>query len=259
MPSRYRFTRAFPWLSVLRVNEMPNLTGVSASPLNSDRDDALNDAISSGVGGRPCKSNVRRRIMVRRSASGRGRRPLDSRAASRKTSIGFRDHLPSITAGSGDLASGRMAHQSDFGGFRVIPSGQWAPCSIHRRRSATSAVESGLPPRGISGFSPEIFSMSRLDFGSPGTTASPSSPPLRRPSAVAIERPPLATFSPWQERQRASRSGAIRSRKESSSAPSRARAARRAAGFKGDVPRGGWGDPPGTIEALHRSQPNLAA
>ncbi len=54
-----------------------------------------------GVGGRPVRSNVRRRIKVRRSASGAGVNPRSSMAASRNRSIGFRGQprQASLTAG----------------------------------------------------------------------------------------------------------------------------------------------------------------
>ena len=66
-----------------------------------------NASTSSGVGGRPVRSKVTRRIRVRRSASGEGRIPCSSSPRRTNGSIRFRDHAGSETAGRGRSAAGR--------------------------------------------------------------------------------------------------------------------------------------------------------
>ena len=79
---------------------------------------------------------------------------------------------------------------------------------------ATSAVESGFPFWGISGWSPAIISRSTLSSGLPGTIAGPPFAPSSSASGESSARDfPWASRSPWQCRQRRSRIGATLSRK----------------------------------------------
>ena len=65
-------------------------------------------SVSAGVGGRPVKSYVARRIKVNLSAAGAGERPLDSSLARMKASMGLRTHLRFLTRGVSG-AAGRNA------------------------------------------------------------------------------------------------------------------------------------------------------
>src|SRR4051794_18992049 len=77
---------------------------------------ARNDATSSGVGGRPVRSNVARRIQVRRSAGGAGAIPGELDAAARKSSISLPVRAGSLTAGGGSRRTGWNAHQRRWAG-----------------------------------------------------------------------------------------------------------------------------------------------
>src|SRR5690349_6849199 len=90
-------------------------------------------AISSGVGGRPIKSNVARRMSVRRSGAGDGARPFASNRARINRSIEVRGQLPFLTCGGAGFLTGRKA-QCFFQALPVAPvvgtdlvSGQGAP------------------------------------------------------------------------------------------------------------------------------------
>ena len=65
---------------------------------------------SSGVGGRPVRSNVARRINASREASGACETPAASRRASTNRSTGVRTHASSRTAGGAGATSGFQLH-----------------------------------------------------------------------------------------------------------------------------------------------------
>src|SRR5205814_708535 len=83
-----------------------------------------NAATSAGVGGSPIRSNVVRRISVRRSAVAAGERPFASSAASMKVSIGDLTQERARTVG----LTGRLTGRND----------QW------RAPPAVEAEESGF-------------------------------------------------------------------------------------------------------------------
>ena len=61
---------------------------------------------SSGVGGKPVRSNVARRISTRFSAGGAGCKPFCSNAARMNSSIGDLIQATCFTVGSGGFAGG---------------------------------------------------------------------------------------------------------------------------------------------------------
>ena len=70
---------------------------------------ARNASTSSGVGGRPIRSRVSRRISVVRSAGGDGARPSVSSRASTNRSIGFLTQAASRTGGAAGRRTGSNA------------------------------------------------------------------------------------------------------------------------------------------------------
>ena len=172
--------------------------------------------ISSGVGGRPIRSNVARRISVRRSASGENDRFFSASFAKRNPSIGFRTVALDVTTGGSTRFTGwnaQNARSSSVMSTAGTSAGSGrsvgAPASIHRRSVAISASPSRLAslPCGI--FPSRTSRYSRLSSGLPGTTAGPDSPPTsttsrrRRTSSL----PSLEPSSPWQWKQWALRMG----------------------------------------------------
>ncbi len=99
-----------------------------------------NASTSSGVGGRPIRSKYRRRISVRRSASGDGDNPVSFSFARTKLSIGLALASGSRLTGTAGLLRGLKLHQS--AGFAVAEpsSGHFAPWSIHVCSVAISAA-----------------------------------------------------------------------------------------------------------------------
>ena len=137
-----------------------------------------------------------------------------------KASIGVRAQSLVMTAGTAGRTNGAKAHQATPSRWRsrsVRPSGQAAPRSIQRLRSATCSLESGSAFLGISGESPLTFSISRLCSALPATNAGPSPPPLFTSSSDVNTRPPLGPTGPWHETHRFSKIGATRSRKKARS------------------------------------------
>ena len=76
--------------------------------------------------------------------------------------------------------------------------GQVAPSATHAARSALAGSGNGLPGGILSASSAWLTAwISRLPFGSPGTTAGPPSPPSSIASRESSRSPPLAFFAPW--------------------------------------------------------------
>ena len=123
-------------------------------------------SISCGVGGRPVRSNVARRMSVRRSAGGAGFSPSASSRAPMKASIGFAAPRPSAppacaaagtprglracrsgssspgTARRWSSPSRRRASRPSRSPRSAASDGHGAPPSIHSRIAFTSASES---------------------------------------------------------------------------------------------------------------------
>ena len=159
------------------------------------------------MGGSPVKSNVARRIRVRRSAGGAGGSPFASSFARRKRSIGLRTCDGFRVIGTAGSRTGWNAQWSDRIGpargrattaVSAFSSGSGAPRFTHSSSNATSDCGS-LLSGGIFD-SPAYFTdwTRRLPFGLPDTTTGPLSPPLRMPSRVSRSSPPF-TFSAWAE------------------------------------------------------------
>src|SRR5436309_810478 len=113
---------------------------------------ARNAATSSGVGGRPVRSKVTRRIKARLSAGGAGLSWFASRPARMKRSIGDLIQASSLTGGGAGVRTGRNA-QYDFcsspnrgpldsgltaPGDDVSGAGQGAPARTQSARAAMS-------------------------------------------------------------------------------------------------------------------------
>ena len=158
--------------------------------------------ISAGVGGRPMRSKVARRISVWRSASATGRNFFASRPARMYWSIGSRPHVWSVVAG-GEVFFGTWNAQNCrpfcrsillSGAFvEGIPSrGSGAPIFTQYFSASISASES-LYFGGIwrSGSAWPIALMRRLFSGLPGSITSPESPPSIQPASVSRASPPL--------------------------------------------------------------------
>ena len=92
---------------------------------------------SEGVGGRPVRSSVTRRMSVVGSASGEGARPSRSRRSRTKLSIGFRAQVVFRVFGNAGRA----------GGTKAQCFCHFAPCSIHRRISSICRSVSLRPVR----------------------------------------------------------------------------------------------------------------
>ena len=88
---------------------------------------------SAGVGGRPVRSSVTRRMSVALSASFDGCRPSFSSRSRMKASIGLRSHAAPSVFGTG----GRC------GGVKAQWPSHFAPCWIHRLSRSTWAADSG--------------------------------------------------------------------------------------------------------------------
>ncbi len=100
------------------------------------------------MGGRPWRSKVRRRISVRRSASGRGRRPSASSRARMNASTGVRTQSGSRTAGTGGRSSGRKAHHISPSNRRDVEHHALRPVRA-RLDPATKAVDLLLRQRPV--------------------------------------------------------------------------------------------------------------
>src|SRR5689334_22847473 len=101
-------------------------------------------------------------------------------------SIGVRTQDASAL-GSGGGTSGSVDHHlapSKRLSASLTSSGQEAPSAIQLRNASISAAERGSPFLGINGSSPVTYSIRTLASASPAVTASPLSPPVRRPAAV---------------------------------------------------------------------------
>src|SRR3954471_23840955 len=83
---------------------------------------ARNASTSSGVGGRPIRSSVARRISVRRSAGFTGSRPSRSRRARMKRSTSVFGHSAFFTDGAAGCASGWNDHHARCSGVIVLPA-----------------------------------------------------------------------------------------------------------------------------------------
>ena len=98
----------------------------------SVRVSVTNARTSSGVGGRPVRSNAARRISTSREASAACSTPAASMRASTKRSMGDRTHAVSRTAGGAGAASGFQLHHVSFA--------LAARCSTRRAAAATLAA-----------------------------------------------------------------------------------------------------------------------
>src|SRR3954453_14003770 len=138
-------------------------------------------------------------MRVLRSASGEGRNPCPVSLADMNRSTGVRPQADWI-AGMGGLLSGFKDHQP-----ASSERGQAAPSRIQTRSVSISAAESGFPPTGIWGGSPETILLMPLCSGAGETKAGPCLPPLRASSAVASERPLVRVWALWHDRHLRSR------------------------------------------------------
>ena len=174
-----------PPLAVGRRREQPSTTFANASGESSVR----NASTSSGVGGRPVRSNVARRISVRLSAGGAGVSPFASSFARMKRSIVGERPAASFTAGGGGSRDrlerpellrprpGRAPGRRRAAGPRV-----GAPIFTHASRSAISAVGELLLRRHL-----------QVVVGVPDRLDRAGSCPGRRARRPGRTSPPLST------------------------------------------------------------------
>ena len=159
---------------------------------------ATNASTSAGVGGRPIRSSVRRRISVVRSASGDGRRPSFPTGRERND----RDRCGTIARLSPPEATAAQAAERQCAGFALPPdreSGHGAPSSIHRFSMPISDAESRLPFGGIiSSLSLDMTRRSNSLFSQSLATMAglPLSPPRKAFSRMS-SRNPAVRLRPW--------------------------------------------------------------
>ena len=163
---------------------------------------------SAGVGGRPVRSKVTRRMSVARSASGEGESPSASRRARMKASMGLRIQAEFFTAGRGGFFTGTNAQSGSY----------FAPCSIQRRRMSfcwlvNTRCESAGGMRS-SGSSLAMRRQASLLLRLPGTMGvigSPSTPSRCLKASSGISRRSLASrwflSKPWHLKQVSERIG----------------------------------------------------
>ena len=168
----------------------------------------------SGVGGRPVRSNVTRRMSVRRSAGGAAARPTASSRDARKASIGLLCRsarpvgggagtptgLPACTCGSSsrDEPAARANVTPSVASMVAPAAGHSAPAAIQRRINSTCSPDSlSFSFGGIAETSAvrRTARYSRLSSGLSGTMAAlPLSPPRRAASRVRRSSPPRGPF-----------------------------------------------------------------
>ena len=154
--------------------------------------------ISLGVGGRPVRSNVARRMSVRLSVGGEKLRPLAFSLRRRKASMGF-----FVSFGTGGFLIDWNSQKLRSSSVTSTESGSsgsgrevLAPCAIHSLIRAMSSLASLACPLGILPL--RIFCRSRLLLGCPATMAGPCSPPSRIRCRNRRSRSPLNLLSsPW--------------------------------------------------------------
>ena len=178
-----------------------------------------------GVGGNPVKSKYSRRASVIRSASGEGVAPLAAILASSRRSMSFRGQsrrrISPRLALAFESASRRDAATSGRCGAIYAQCGSYfAPALIHRRKSSTSAAESGgfFDSRGgirTSGSSLATRVINSLPSASRGTIAHSVAPSSRSSRNSAFR---AAESGPWQAKQRSARIGRMSRLKLGSSA-----------------------------------------
>src|SRR5258708_2509016 len=101
----------------------------------------MNFATSSGLGGSPVRSKLKRRINVRRSASGEDESFSCSSFARMNTSIGLRAHSLFFTSGRGGRVAGLQLHQSHLSASACAGGGTLSDC-VARAVQVTAAQSS---------------------------------------------------------------------------------------------------------------------
>src|SRR2546430_915780 len=101
----------------------------------------MNFVTSSGVGGRPIRSKLKRRMSVRRSASGESRNLSCSSLARMNRSIGLRARFESLGDGIAGCFADLKLHQSDLSGVFVWPADLACP----KRTQANAVIRMVLP------------------------------------------------------------------------------------------------------------------
>ena len=155
---------------------------------------ATNASTSSGVGGRPVRSKVTRRMSVRRSAGGAGVEALRFELREDEAVDGGWPARPHrLTAGGGGSAHGLGTTSSRFAAPRpaLVLRARAARGRTQRSRSATSRAAS-LPSGGIfrSPACADRLDEQALRRARRRTTAGPVSPPLRTASRLSRRSPP---------------------------------------------------------------------
>src|SRR5262249_33439065 len=182
-----------------------------------------NRSTSSGVGGKPVRSNVNRRMRTRRSASGACRNPTPSSPARMNRSMGFRDQPASPTSGTSGRPGGRKAQWprcsrekvsggatgaavgagsgaesrsgSDEAATNVVPIRKRTEEAIRGKNGSMRGVPGGFGFGGRCGLRPTIVAENGAgDNGKPaddpGVAAGPvDTPPPCPGSAVDVDRP----------------------------------------------------------------------
>jgi hypothetical protein len=154
-----------------------------------------NATTSSGVGGRPVRSNVTRRISVSRDASDDGLSPFSSSRLRMNASIGLRTQAGCATVGASGFCGAVKAQCS----FQAAP-----PATQRFSRSISPGVSFFVKSAGGMMKSASVVVMratSALASGLPATmTVSPDSPAPNALSLRSSRKPPsrLASSGPWQ-------------------------------------------------------------
>ena len=176
----------------------------TVSYADADRS-ARKASTSSGVGGKPVRSRVTRRISAVLLASGSGSSPSSSSRSRMNRSISLTGQAASLTAGSAGFCGRLERPVPGPGGPLLDPAPQ-------ARRSARASADLPLFLGGIcwSGSWLSIRAISSLSSGLPGTIArAPLSVSAKAPSWVSSRSPALRALSsgPWQAKQLSERIG----------------------------------------------------
>jgi hypothetical protein len=158
----------------------------------------------------------------RRQADEIERQAADERAAigqSRQRQLVFasfaamkRSMGESSSTGTGGTSGRTTAFSDQCISFLVaVDSGQLAPASIQRRKSAICSAESAAPSGGIRKESSVLatLSISGLLSALPGTNAAPESPPAKAAAPSSSRRPLVCFAGPWHLLQWAAKIGCM--------------------------------------------------